>query len=97
MHLSFPSLPPCSPLAASPTPPCCRETGPQGSVRPYTIVKDPAAWKAAEWRGREDEWILQLSEEDVAAIEARVAALQAAGTTIDALKRHDDLPLHSNL
>eukprot|EP00195_Chlamydomonas_chlamydogama_P015071 CAMPEP_0202914878 /NCGR_PEP_ID=MMETSP1392-20130828/64253_1 /ASSEMBLY_ACC=CAM_ASM_000868 /TAXON_ID=225041 /ORGANISM="Chlamydomonas chlamydogama, Strain SAG 11-48b" /LENGTH=95 /DNA_ID=CAMNT_0049606703 /DNA_START=119 /DNA_END=402 /DNA_ORIENTATION=+ len=35
-------------------------SGPQGSVKPFTIVDDPSAWKAADWAGRESEFVLQL-------------------------------------
>ncbi|EFN59759.1 hypothetical protein CHLNCDRAFT_56551 [Chlorella variabilis] len=80
-----------------PTGPVTLESGPQGCVRPYTIIDDPQAWLAADLAQRQSEWLLQLSQEDVAAVEERVAALQAAGVTLTALKRPTDFPLPAAL
>lgn len=82
---------------APPKGPVTSESGPQGKVRPYTIIRDPQAWLAAEWEGREAEWVLELTPEDVAAVEDRVSALEAAGTQLVDIKRAADFPLSAPL
>eukprot|EP00195_Chlamydomonas_chlamydogama_P006396 CAMPEP_0202899004 /NCGR_PEP_ID=MMETSP1392-20130828/7365_1 /ASSEMBLY_ACC=CAM_ASM_000868 /TAXON_ID=225041 /ORGANISM="Chlamydomonas chlamydogama, Strain SAG 11-48b" /LENGTH=445 /DNA_ID=CAMNT_0049585087 /DNA_START=78 /DNA_END=1415 /DNA_ORIENTATION=- len=72
-------------------------SGPQGSVRPFTIVDDPSAWKAADWAGRESEFVLQLHPEDVTALKQTVADMEAAGRPLTALKRPADFPLPAAL
>lgn len=74
-----------------------RVSGPQGAVRPYTIIKDPSAWHAADWEGREAEFKLQLTEADVAALEAGIADMQATGKPLEALKYPSDFPLPRSL
>ena len=81
----------------APTGPVTLESGPQGCVRPYTIIDDPQAWLAADLAQRQSEWLLQLSEEDVAAVEERVAALHTAGVPLTSLKRPTDFPLPAAL
>ena len=66
-------------------------------MRPFTIINDPQAWQAADLAARQGEWLLQLSEEEVAAIEARVEAMQAAGVRLTSMKRPADFPLPSSL
>ena len=57
---------------------CCRLSGPQGSVRPFTIVKDPSAWKPADWKKNQD-WVYRLSSGDIAELDAAVAAAVIQG------------------
>ncbi|KAK9822768.1 hypothetical protein WJX74_006847 [Apatococcus lobatus] len=53
------SLPP---EPESPVP--VRSSGRQGTVEPFTLVHDPAAWRASDWAGRTDH-IYQLSSRDI--------------------------------
>lgn len=57
----------------------CRHSGPQGKVKPFTIIDDPADWKRSDWVGREAEYTYNLTPEDVAELSAAVDALQARG------------------
>jgi hypothetical protein len=52
-----------------------------------TIVEDAACWKARDWEGREDEVILQLTDEDVAALRAAVDKFLATGEPLSTLSR----------
>ncbi len=36
-------------------------SGPQGKVVPFTIIDDPADWKADDWKGREAEYTYYLT------------------------------------
>ena len=40
-----------------------RHSGPQGKVKPLTIVDDPADWKASDWEGREEEYTYRFTAE----------------------------------
>lgn len=42
--------------------PICRHSGPQGSVKPFTVVRDPAAWYADDWK-QDKSWIYELTDE----------------------------------
>ena len=55
-----------------------RRSGPQGSVEPFTLIDDPAAWTVADWNGRDD-WIYHLTDTDLAELNAAVTAVQARG------------------
>ena len=87
----------CSPLPHPRPPPARSESGPQGSVRPLTVVKDPAAWKACDWAGRQHEVVVQLDGADVAQLKEAVAAFMASGRPLSALQRPADFPLSGGL
>ena len=61
----------------------CRHSGPQGKVKPFTIIDDPADWKRSDWVGREAEYTYQFTLEDVAELSAAVHALQARGVATE--------------
>ncbi|KAK9840646.1 hypothetical protein WJX81_006750 [Elliptochloris bilobata] len=54
-----------------------RHSGPQGAVEPFTIIDDPSAWRAAEYAGREAEWLAPLTPSDIAELDAAVHAVEA--------------------
>ena len=85
--------PPTAAAAPPPPIPPCRKSGPQGSVRPFTIVRDPKAWMAADMAAKESEWLMQLTAEEIGQFEAAVAAFTAAGRPMTDLKRAADFPL----
>lgn len=66
-------------------------------MRPFTIINDPSAWRGADWAGREAEFKLQLSPGDVAALDAAIDAMDAAGRPLESLKRPSDFPLPAAL
>ena len=43
----------------------CRHSGPQGHVKPLTIIDDPSDWTSASLQGRESEYTYQITEADV--------------------------------
>ncbi len=57
----------------------CRHSGPQGRVKPFTVIDDPADWKRSDWVGREAEYTYQLTLQDVAELSSAVDALRARG------------------
>lgn len=57
----------------------CRHSGPQGKVKPFTIIDDPADWKRSDWVRREAEYTYQFTPEDAAELSAAVDALRARG------------------
>lgn len=57
----------------------CRHSGPQGKVKPFTIIDDPADWKRSDWVGREAEYTFSFTPGDVAELSAAVNALRARG------------------
>ena len=59
----------------------CRVSGPQGTVVPLTIIDDPADWKAADLRGREDEYTYTFNDSDIAELRAAVGKLEERGIT----------------
>ena len=65
----------CAGLTASP---CCRVSGPQGSIRPFTTVQDPSAWKAADWKKNQD-WVYRLTPADIAELDSAVASAVGQG------------------
>ena len=61
---------------------CGRGASVQGRItEPFTPVQSPAAWYAADYRDS-DAWIYRLTEEDLAEIEAAVAAVEASGANV---------------
>ena len=40
-------------------------------MEPFTIVKDPAAWKVADWQLNKD-WVYRLTDSDLAELETAV-------------------------
>ena len=42
----------------------CRHSGPQGHVKPLTIINDSADWTATSLAGKEHEYSYRLSAED---------------------------------
>jgi hypothetical protein len=66
-------------------------------VKPLSVVKDPACWKAADWAGREQEAVVTLDEGDVAQLKEAVAAFMASGRPLSGLKRPTDFPLEGGL
>ena len=61
----------------------CRHSGPQGSIEPFTIVDDPSAWLADDYRGKEESFIYHFTPEDLAEVEAAVAQVEAKGLRIE--------------
>ena len=55
----------------------CRHSGPQGEVEPFTVVDDPSAWRAADYAGREAEWLAPLTPSDIAELDAAVHGIEA--------------------
>lgn len=43
----------------------------QGSVKPYTVIEGPDAWKVADWEN-DKSYIHVLSEQDIAELDAAV-------------------------
>ena len=58
---------------------------------PRTPVEDPAAWRGEELARRED-WRHRLSEEQIAELDAAIAAAEATGKGLEQLER-EDFPL----
>ncbi len=46
-------------------------------MEPFTVVDDPCAWRAADWAGREAEWVLELTPAELADLDAAVRAVEA--------------------
>ena len=65
----------------------CRHSGPQGQIEPFTIVDDPSAWVAADYRGNEDAFIYRLTKQDLKEVAAAVAAVEANGLRIEVRNR----------
>lgn len=61
----------------------CRHSGPQGSIEPFTIVDDPSAWLAGDYKGKEDSYIYHFTEEDLKEIRAAIAKVEAEGLRIE--------------
>ncbi len=57
----------------------CRHSGPQGKVKPFTIIDDPADWKRSNWVGREAEYTYLFTPEDLFELTAAVDALKNRG------------------
>lgn len=53
-----------------------RRSGPQGSVKPYTIIDDPAAWMAADYQHDESKWVYVLTKQDIKELDAAVAGVE---------------------
>ena len=60
-----------------------RHSGPQGSIEPFTIVDDPSAWLAEDYRGREESFIYHFTEQYLKEIHAAVAKVEAKGLRIE--------------
>ncbi|CAK0785174.1 hypothetical protein CVIRNUC_008380 [Coccomyxa viridis] len=60
-----------------------RHSGPQGKIEPFTIVDDPSAWVAADYRGNEDAFIYRLTKQDLKEVEAAVATVETKGLRIE--------------
>eukprot|EP00891_Asterochloris_glomerata_P005068 jgi/Astpho2/5068/Aster-x0233 len=58
-------------------------SGPQGKVKPLTIIDDPSDWKAADWQGREDEYTYTFSQADTEELLAAVEAVKAKGVATE--------------
>ena len=63
-------------------PPTAPPTYSQGAVRPLTILEGPDAWTAADYPGDVAQYAYVLTDDDVAELEAAVAAVAAAGLDI---------------
>mmetsp|Transcript_14451 Transcript_14451/g.31305 ORF Transcript_14451/g.31305 Transcript_14451/m.31305 type:complete len:413 (+) Transcript_14451:87-1325(+) len=74
---------------------CSNVSGPQGNVRPFTIINDVSAWKA--WDVAESDVTLDLTSSDIASIESALEKLQASGRPLSALTQPGDFPLASSL
>lgn len=42
--------------------PLYRRSGPQGNIKPFTVVDDPAAWYSKQWV-EDKSWVYQLTEQ----------------------------------
>lgn len=61
---------------------------------PRSFVEGPSAWIGRDLRARESEWIHQLTETEIAEVDAAVAGVRARGLDIADIKRAD-FPLPS--
>ncbi|KAK9829949.1 hypothetical protein WJX72_008834 [[Myrmecia] bisecta] len=68
-----------------------RSSGPQGRVEPFTLVKDPTAWTAAQFQGSGDH-IYWLTPADIAEIDTALALVEDQGLEIKAVTK-DQFPL----
>ena len=50
-----------------------------GQVKPFTVIEDPSAWKAADLRLRPQEWTYHVTPQDVADLDAALAGVYAKG------------------
>ncbi|KAK9862136.1 hypothetical protein WJX84_008907 [Apatococcus fuscideae] len=68
-------------------------SGPQGNVRPLTIVQDPSAWMASDFTNGSAPFIYQLSETDILELRTSVAAALDQGVPQEGnlLKLHEKL------
>lgn len=48
-------------------------------VEPFKLAKTKAAWYARDLKDKENEWIYEFSESDVAELEAAIDLIQASG------------------
>ena len=55
----------------------CRSSGPQGSIKPLTIIDDPAAWTAESLKGKESEYTYTLTKDAVGEIITAVQKIKA--------------------
>lgn len=60
-----------------------RHSGPQGRIEPFTIVDDPSAWLAEEYKGKEDTYIHTLTAEDIKELDAAIALVEKEGLRIE--------------
>lgn len=56
-----------------------RHSGPQGSIEPFTIVDDPSAWLAADYRGLEDTFIYTFTTQDIRELDAAIIHVEKQG------------------
>ena len=56
-----------------------RHSGPQGAVKPLTIIDSPADWTSEGLKGQEATYTLRFSEADRAEIQQAVEKLKARG------------------
>ncbi|KAK9868531.1 hypothetical protein WJX84_008784 [Apatococcus fuscideae] len=54
-------------------------SGPQGSVRPFSLVQDPSAWLASDFKVNPEVFIHRLSDAEVSELKAAVAAVLQQG------------------
>jgi hypothetical protein len=59
------------------------------TLPPRRLIDGPSAWRGADLRSRETEWIYRLSPSDVAEIEDATRAVRARGLDIAAIRRAD--------
>ncbi len=55
-------------------------------MAPQTVVLDAAAWRAKDWAHRMHEAVVELGPEDVAALQAAVAAFEASGADLSTIQ-----------
>ena len=60
-----------------------RHSGPQGSIEPFTVVDDPSAWLAEDFKGKEESFIYHFTEQDLKEIDAAIAKVEAKGLRIE--------------
>lgn len=60
-----------------------------GEVQPFTQVKGPSAWIAADYTGSTDAWILEFSPAEIAEIEGAVKSVQAVGIPVEDIRAKD--------
>ncbi len=60
-----------------------RHSGPQGHIEPFTVVDDPSAWLAEEYKGKEDTYIYTLTAEDIKELDAAIALVEKEGLRIE--------------
>jgi len=60
-----------------------RRSGPQGSIEPFTIVDDPSAWLAEDYRGKDEYFIYHFTQQDLKEVEFAVGQAEAKGLRIE--------------
>ena len=60
-----------------------RHSGPQGHIEPFTVVDDPSAWLAADYKGNEDTYIYTLTPEDIKEVDEAIALVEKGGLRIE--------------
>ncbi len=61
-----------------------RHSGPQGHIEPFTVVDDPSAWLAADYKDKESSYIYTLTPEDISELDAAIALVEKNGLRIEA-------------
>lgn len=61
-------------------------SGPQGEVKPYTIIEDPSAWYAEQYQDPET-YTYRLSSAEIAELESAIEHAESLGIAQEVWKR----------